>query len=79
MLGSGVCLWAPSTEAALCLDPECGLGLLQLKLHYSWIRSVALGSFNRGCIMFGPGVCPWAPSSEAALCLDPDCGLGSFN
>ncbi|KAH3808378.1 hypothetical protein DPMN_136731 [Dreissena polymorpha] len=23
MLGPGVCPWAPSTAAALCLDPEC--------------------------------------------------------
>ncbi|KAH3808377.1 hypothetical protein DPMN_136730 [Dreissena polymorpha] len=46
MLGSGVWPWAFSTEAALCLVPECYTGVLQLRLHYAWIRNVTLCFFN---------------------------------
>ncbi|KAH3784633.1 hypothetical protein DPMN_162693 [Dreissena polymorpha] len=61
MCGLGVC---PSTEATLCVDPEC---VPAQRLHYVWTRSV---SQHRGYIMCGPGVCP---STEATLCVDPEC------
>ncbi|KAH3729578.1 hypothetical protein DPMN_055550 [Dreissena polymorpha] len=61
MCGPGMC---SSTEAALCVDPEC---VPAQRLHYVWTRNV---SQHRGCIMCGPGMCP---STEAALCVDPEC------